>query len=154
MVASQLQLAGADALSHLFPRPRPRIPCYAADSATSATHRNVRSATDRPEDGNLLLASQERSHPRRADSFFLGRTFPATTPVVSTDEQFELLRRIARAGGNLTVRGSGRELINLRLVIDVGRYLQRRKLVRLMATESAAHLELTDAGRQELELFG
>lgn len=79
---------------------------------------------------------------------------PSTTPAVSPDEQLELLRRIERAGGSLTVWASGQEPINLRLVIDVGRHLQRRKLVRLMAAEQAAHLELTDAGREELKLFG
>lgn len=64
---------------------------------------------------------------------------------VLTDDQIDLLRRVLRAGGSFTaVRMESQEL---RLLVSLGRVLERRGLVRVMSSECGAYVELTEEGR-------
>ena len=80
--------------------------------------------------------------------------WPALDSPVSSDEEIDLLRLLVRAGGNLTLRAEGHEPIDLRRVQDVASTLQDRGFVRMMASDAAIYVEITDQGLQELRLSG
>jgi hypothetical protein len=66
-----------------------------------------------------------------------------------TDDQLDLLRRVMRAGGSFTA--TRMESHELRLLVSLGRVLERRGLVRVMSSEAGAYVELTEAGREQAE---
>ncbi|HEX5052933.1 MAG TPA: hypothetical protein VFZ65_14250 [Planctomycetota bacterium] len=68
---------------------------------------------------------------------------------VLTDDQLDVLRRVLRAGGSFTA--THLEPNDLRLLVSLGRVLERRGPVRVLSTDRAAYVELTEAGGDEAE---
>ena len=66
------------------------------------------------------------------------------------DDQLDVLRRVQSAGGSFTALHL--EPGELRLLVSLARVLERRRLVRVLSTDGAAYVELTEAGRWEVEL--